>query len=285
MDEPRGSSSIPSLRIHHGKHPVSRNLPTHVFSDQNRKPFEERLGSHGREIARVPEPASVDPAPSTFSILADLGYVQRIMTRDETTHPGGHPPVDPDLLPRLKELCHEGREIWSRFDVRVRGEAFHPFVAAEYEDVLTALISIREPGRRFLEWGSATGVIAIMADLLGFEAYGIELDAELVAEARRLADAWGSDARFAAGSLLPTGYRFRGNQGGENLGTIGEGPSGYLELGHPLEEFDVVYGFPWSGEEAMMLDLMKCYGRSDALLLLNTGDHGMTMYRGGRSMV
>ncbi len=224
-------------------------------------------------------------ALSTFLEPAEPGYVQPTMERDQATHAGGHPPLDPDLATRLKELCHEGWEIWSRFDARVRRESFHPFVAAEYEDVLPALISVRAPGRRFLEWGSATGVITIMADLLGFEAYGIELDADLVGEARGLADAWGSGARFAAGSLLPTGYRFRGNRGGGRLGTIGEGTSGYLELGHPLEDFDVVYGFPWSGEEAMMLDLMRCYGRSDALLLLNTGDHGMTMYRGGRSMV
>lgn len=217
------------------------------------------------------------------STPAELGYVQTIMTRDQPTRSAGQPPLDPDLLTRLKELCHEGWEIWSRFDVRVRSESFHPFVAADYEDVLTTLISVRAPGQRFLEWGSATGVITIMADLLGFEAYGIELDAELVAEARRLADAWGSGAHFATGSLLPTGYRFQSDRGGERLGTIGSGTSGYLELGHPLEDFDVVYGFPWSGEEAMMLDLMKCYGRSDALLLLNTGDHGMTMYRGGRA--
>ena len=224
-------------------------------------------------------------ALSTFLEPAEPGYVQPTMERDQATHASGHPPLDPDLVTRLKELCHEGWEIWSRFDVRVRRESFHPFVAAEYEDVLPALISVRAPGRRFLEWGSATGVITIMADLLGFEAYGIELDVDLVGEARGLADAWGSGARFAAGSLLPTGYRFRGRREGEHLGTIGEGTSGYLELGHPLEDFDVVYGFPWSGEEAMMLDLMRCYGRSDALLLLNTGDDGMTMYRGGRSMV
>ena len=33
----------------------------------------------------------------------------------------------------------------------------------------------------FLEWGSGTGVITIMADMLGFEAYGIEINPALVA--------------------------------------------------------------------------------------------------------
>jgi len=215
---------------------------------------------------------------------AESGYLRRTMDRDPTTLPGGHAPsdLDPDLLTRLKTLCHEGGEIWNRFDGQVRSESFHPFVAAEYEVVLEAFLPLRRPGRRFLEWGSATGVVTIMADLLGFDAYGIELDADLVEQARRLAATWGSGARFAAGSFLPTGYRFRGPRGDDRLGTIGEGVSGYLELGHPLDDFDVVYGFPWSGEESLMLDLMRCYGRSDAVLLLNGVDEGITTYRGGR---
>ena len=213
-----------------------------------------------------------------------MGYVQRTMERERATVPGKHPPTDADLLIHLKALCHEGWEIWSRFDVEVRGESFHPFVAAEYENVLEALIPLREPGRRFLEWGSATGVITIMADLLGFEAHGIELDMDLVKEARGLAFAWDSGARFATGSFLPTGYRFRDSRGNSRLGTIGEGPSGYLELEHPLEDYDVVYGYPWNGEEPMMLDLMKRYGRADAVLLLNRVDQGITPYRGGQSI-
>jgi len=219
--------------------------------------------------------------------MMSIGYVQRTMERmrSQPARESPLPPLDPDLLIRLKELCHEGWEIWSRFDVEVRGEEFHPFVAAEYELVLDALIPLRKPGRRFLEWGSATGVVTIISDLLGFEAYGIELDSTLVGEARRLATAWGSDARFAVGSFLPTGYRFKDSGGDPRLGTIGEGTSGYLALEHPLDDFDVVYGFPWSGEESMMLDLMRRYGRPDALLLLNRVEQGVTLYRGEQSQV
>ena len=149
------------------------------------------------------------------------------MQKDPSPPPGGYPPLDPDLLTNLKALCHEGWEIFNRFDVRVRGESFHPFVAAEYERVLEVLIPLRRPGLRFLEWGSATGVIPIIADLLGFEAYGIELDAVLVEDARGLAAAWDSGARFAAGSFLPTGYRFRGTRGDARLGRgAGPGPGG-----------------------------------------------------------
>ena len=200
----------------------------------------------------------------------------------QTRSSDGLPPLDLEFLTRLKELCYEGWKIWSRFDLEVRGETFHPFIAAEYDTVLEALISVREPGLSFLEWGSATGVITIMADLLGFEAYGIELDRSLVEQARTLSRSWGSNAQFALGSFLPTGYRYRGPSDGIQPSTIVDAPSGYLELGHPLEQFDVVYAFPWSGEEPMMLDLMDCYGRSDALLLLCEAKGGVRMFRGGR---
>jgi hypothetical protein len=176
--------------------------------------------------------------------------------------------LDLQLAQKLTALQDEGFEIWRRFDVEVRQQEWHPFVPVEYEDVLQKLIELRRPGLKFLEWGSATGVITIMADLLGYDAAGIELDASLVAIARGLATKYDSRARFAAGSFLPTGYQWRTPDGDTRLGTIGNGPSGYLELGQPLEEFDIVYAYPWDGEEAMFRDVMRRYGRADATLLM-----------------
>ncbi|MEX0893046.1 MAG: hypothetical protein WEB88_12835, partial [Gemmatimonadota bacterium] len=180
-------------------------------------------------------------------------------------------------------LCEAGWDLWDRFDNQVRRQAFHPFVAADYPEVLEALIPLRAPGLRFLEWGSATGVITIMADLLGFDAYGIELDPALVDQARELARVTGSGATFTAGSFTPTGYRWRDSSGDERLGTIGHGESGYLQLGMALEEFDVVFGYPWPGEAPMMLDLMRVHGRPDAVFLLH-GTDGVQLYRRGRAV-
>ena len=188
------------------------------------------------------------------------------------------------LNARLDALCAEGWAIWERFDTDVRDRAFHPFVNADYELVRSALLQYRAPGLRFLEWGSATGVITIMADLMGFDACGIELDAALVDTARLLAKRFDSGARFVVGSLLPTGYRWRSIKSARDTGTIGEGPSGYLQLGSALDDFDVVFGYPWGGEAPMMLDLMRQYGRPDALLLLNDATTGLRAYRGGREV-
>ena len=192
--------------------------------------------------------------------------------------------IDAALRARLQALCTEGWALWDRFDTEVRGRRFHPFVAADYEVVCEALLPWRGPGRRFLEWGSATGVITIMADLLGFEACGIELDASLVATAGGLARDFDSGARFVAGSFLPTGYQWRPRDGDGRTGTLGTGQSGYLLLGSALDDFDLVFGYPWDGEEAMMLDVMSKYGRPDAVLLLHSATDGVTAYRGGRKV-
>jgi len=189
--------------------------------------------------------------------------------------------LDPALRSRLHALIDEGAEIYDRFDREVRDQNFHPFVPGDYGGILQTLLEVRAPGRRFLEWGSATGVVVIMADLLGFDAFGIELDSGLVSIARQLAERYQSRARFVAGSFLPAGYRWRPPTGDGRLGTIGQGVSAYAELGYGLDDFDVVYAYPWSGEEAMMLDLMQSYGNSKAYLLLH-GDHGVNVYTGGR---
>ena len=113
------------------------------------------------------------------------------------------PEVDEALRARLTALCATGWDIFERFEAEVRDRRFHPFIASEYEVVLDALLAHRRPGLRFLEWGSASGVIAIMADLLGYESCGIEIDASLVATARDLAARFDSGARFVEGSFFP----------------------------------------------------------------------------------
>ena len=53
-------------------------------------------------------------------------------------------------------------------------------------------------------------------------------------------------------------------------------------LGAGTPEFDLVFGYPWQGEEAMMHDLMRCYGARGARLLVHGTDRGIEVYRDGR---
>lgn len=169
---------------------------------------------------------------------------------------------------KLTSLMEEGREIAHAFQRDVREEQWHAFVAADYDAVLRQLLRLRRPGASFLECGCATGVITIMADLLGFDACGIEIDADLIAIAQRLAEKYESRARFALGSFLPTGYEYRDAKGDARLGTLARGHSAFPQLGRPLEDFDIVFAYPWDGESALLEDLMNRHGRRSAKLLL-----------------
>lgn len=184
------------------------------------------------------------------------------------------------LQAKLTQLVAEGREIARAFDLDVRQKNWHPFVAADYDVVLRQLVRLRRPGARFLECGCATGIITIMADLLGFDACGIEIDADLVVIARRLADKYESTARFAHGSFLPTGYEYRDPKGDGRLGTLVHGKSAYPALGRSLADFDIVFAYPWDGESEMLKDLMQRHAGGDTQLLLY-GDP-MQVYRGKR---
>lgn len=180
---------------------------------------------------------------------------------------------DPVLLERIRRLCDEGRAIWSRFDADVRSRSWHPFVPADYDRVLRDLLPLRHQGGRFLEMGSASGVITIMADLLGFEAYGIEIDPQLVAVARLLAQKYRSGARFAVGSFVPSGYVWTSEEGDDRLGTVALGEPGYAELGRDLSYFDVVFAYPWDGEEPVLRDILRRHGAPSATLLLHGPAH------------
>lgn len=196
----------------------------------------------------------------------------------EPSLPPTEPFLDPSLRIPLTALFREGRELWERFDVDVRRREWHPFVPGNYEGILEAVLAHRGPlpAGKFLEWGSGMGVVTIMADLLGFEAYGIELDADLVRVARELAARHGSGARFVHGSFLPADYRWRSLSGDERTGTIGAGESAYPELGWVLEDFALVFAYPWDGEEPLMRDLMERHGNRGGSLLVQGSEGEVT---------
>lgn len=187
------------------------------------------------------------------------------------------PDMQPPDLQRIRALQAEGQAIWQKFDTEVRKQDWHPFVPAGYERVLTELIRLRAPGLRFLEWGSATGVITIMADMLGYEACGIELDADLVRMARDLAHRFESNARFVEGSFMPAGYEWVAPSGDTRRGTIGDGVSGYAELGMNLDSFDYVFAYPWPGEDLMMQDIVRQCGGTRTRLL-QYGPEGVQIF-------
>jgi hypothetical protein len=74
------------------------------------------------------------------------------------------------------------------------------FIPSNY-DVLYAVLGALRRGR-LCEWGSGMGIGIGLAEILGFDACGIEIDAPLAAASRKLLADFGLSARVAAGSYF-----------------------------------------------------------------------------------
>jgi hypothetical protein len=145
-------------------------------------------------------------------------------------------------------------------------------------------------GRVFCEWGSGFGVGTGIAALLGYEAWGIELEDELVGIAEKLADDMGVDANFLATSYLPEGYESAEGVGGEILirdavfshpddtaGRVGE--IGYEGMDRELSEVDVFYVYPWPYQQEFMHQLFDALAVEGAILITYLGSGEISVWR------
>ncbi len=161
--------------------------------------------------------------------------------------------------------------------------ALAAFVPSDFELVYRALVAIQSgrlaTGRRFIEWGSGLGVIACLAESLDFDAVGLEIEPRLVHLAESLAAEHGLAVQFACGSFVPQGAEVRFDQVADVVWLSTEGTDGYGELELEPDDFDVVFAYPWPGEEQVIFDLFADCAATGALLLTYHGQEGVRLQR------
>lgn len=157
------------------------------------------------------------------------------------------------------------------------------FVPSDFELVYHALAWIQDsqltPGRRFLEWGSGIGVVACLAAQLRFDAIGIEIEEPLVQIAESIAADHGIEVEFACGSYVPHGAEPFIDTAGEVTWLRTDGPDSYSDLDLEPEDFDLIYAYPWPGEEQVIFDLFERSASVGALLLTFHSQEGLRLQR------
>jgi len=189
------------------------------------------------------------------------------------------PPPDPIL--RLLQDAE------TQIDGFVEGRLDNPipgFVPSDFVRVWCGLRTIQArgliSGRSFCEWGSGFGVVACMAAYLDFDASGIEIHGSLVEAAGALAQAHGLPVEFVCGSYMPAGTEALADASASEFAWIEtDGPSGYEELGLDIDDFDLIYAFPWPGEEELVHVLFDRYAATGALLLTFNGVEDLRFQR------
>ncbi len=170
---------------------------------------------------------------------------------------------------RLEEVLRLGTEAWHDFCAQRAGE-FHRVIPADQRLAIDMLKDQRNRANTFLELGSATGVITVLADIIGFEAVGIEIEPALITTAEDLAEEVSSGARFVEGSFVPPDYRDEVGLLESDYMTPTEGADAYGELGMEIADFDLVYAYPWPGEEDWLIEMVRRFGGPRTSLMIYT---------------
>lgn len=184
-----------------------------------------------------------------------------------------------------EDLILDAEERIQRFllDRRQHNRALPLFVASDFNMVYRTLCRVLDhrlvTGSCFCEWGCGFGVVAGLASLLGLDASGIEIEHDLVDEALRLIDEHGLPVTIVQGSFVPTG-------GDELVDAVAQQAwlktgetSGYDELELDADDFDLIFAYPWPGEEELIDLLFEKFAASGALLLTYHGMNEMRLQR------
>jgi hypothetical protein len=174
-------------------------------------------------------------------------------------------------------LLRQGAAAWREF-LAGRDDHFHLFIPADQRVVYERLRELRAGAHSFLELGAGMGVITILADLLGFDAFGIEIEPELVEESRSLAARFDSGATFAEGSFVPADYRDEIALLDAEFHSPAEGADAYAELGMEIADFDLVYVYPWPGEEEWARELVRRNAGANTMLLTYSVSEGVELH-------
>ncbi len=143
-------------------------------------------------------------------------------------------------------------------------------------------------GRVFCEWGSGFGTGTCLAALLGYEAYGIEIEPELVDIARDMARDLDIEAKFLCTSYIPEGFESYSGVGGEDLvksrtfsypGEAGDVEFRYEGMAYDIDEIDLFFAYPWPEEQELMQKLFDAVAMEDAILIAYHSAKEICAYR------
>ena len=185
-------------------------------------------------------------------------------------------PSDEDPVSKqVRDFVAEGER-----RIAALGRVLPAFVPSDHEQVYRALRALQSQGAltgaRMVEWGSGLGIVAGLAAMLGFESHAIEIEDDLAAAGERLADDFGLAVETAAGTFVPSESEDLTAAVGDELEWLQPGGADAYELlDRDPAEFDLVFAYPWPGEEEIIFALFERHAGHGAVLLTFHGLEGV----------
>jgi hypothetical protein len=134
-------------------------------------------------------------------------------------------------------------------------------------------------GNRFCELGSGFGVVAMLAAIRGLESVGIEIDSVLAAQSGDLAEDLEIDAQFFRGSFIPREVAGVLEASADIEHIFTNDHDVYEDIGLGMDDFDLLFAFPWPGEQSFFEAMFEQCAADGALLLTYRGRDGTHLLR------
>lgn len=164
---------------------------------------------------------------------------------------------------------------------------FRGFVPSDYDLAYRCLKVVYDSnllcGDRFCEWGSGVGVVASLASMIGYEAFGIEYNPTLCTVADQIREEFGLSVELVEGSFIPDGVEdliddaFATYDGELALHT--EPDRVYDELGYAIDDFDLIFAYPWPNDLELTIEIFDRCAAEGALLAYYDGKDSIGLFR------
>ena len=176
----------------------------------------------------------------------------------------------------------EARNRVQAFQDRWDRPQIEQFVACDYELVYQVLAWILDSrllgGNRLLEWGCGFSAVCGIAASLGMDAVGIEAEETLLQQGRRLLEDWGQPAELHLGNFLPADAERLADD--PTLPSLGHPIADcYQTIGLEIDDFSLIFAYPWPGEEDFLADVFDRYAADESLLLQFCGPYDARLWR------
>lgn len=186
----------------------------------------------------------------------------------------------------IVEFLRATEHLVERHRVKVP-QTFRGFVPSDYLSIYASLKVVYESnllcGDRFCEWGSGLGVVASLAAMVGYQSYGIEYNDELCTVARGICEDFDVLVHLVNGSFIPNGVEdliedaFATFDGELALHT--EADHAYDEIGYAINDFDLIFAYPWPNDTILTIELFDRCAAQGALFLSYHADNSITLHR------
>jgi hypothetical protein len=201
-----------------------------------------------------------------------------VLTRIQIPSSVDSTPIPSELAARITSARSEIEAFQDRWD----RPQIEQFVAADYHLVYQCLNWTLQfqprLGQRFLEWGSGFSIVSAIAAELGLNSFGIEAERDLLAMGRKTIETWNVSVELVEGNFLPPGADQLSDD--PMLPSLSHDVAdGYQAIGLDLDDFALVYAYPWPGEDDFHEFVFDRYAASGALLMLFCGPNDVRLWR------